>query len=240
MIGVVGPADAAEGLVEAISAAVADDVVRLDAAADVPAEGPDLVVAVGERAVSDLARDGVAVPVLAVDAGAGVDSVVASPAPGVVERFLEAGVETRERPVLGVAVDGERVDRGVFEAMLVTSEPSRISEYAVETPGDTDRFRADGVVVTTPAGSEGYVRALEGPVLDDDADGLAVVPVGAFDIRPTVRVVGDDATLSIRVERDEGEISLLVDGVDVGQVAPWRPVTVEVVDAIEMVLPLYG
>lgn len=232
MIGVVGPDDAAGRLVGAIG----DRPVRAGAVRDVLADDPDVVVALGERALSDLASAGARVPVLPVDVGPGIDAVEESRVPAVLERGLGEGFETRDRPVLAVESEEEPAARGVFDATLVTAEPSRISEYAVETPDGTDQFRADGVVVATPAGSHGYVRALDGPVLAADAETLVVAPVGAFAIRPTDRVVGTGSPVSIRVERDVGAVSLFVDGTERRSVSPGRPVTVAVVDELPTVV----
>lgn len=232
MIGVVGPNERAARLAGAIEGIE----VRTGRPDDVLDPAPDVVAAIGERAVVDLVRSDVAVPVLPVETGEGLDAVSLDRAPDVLAGGLESGFRVRARPLLGVALDGEAVGRGLFDVMLVTTEPARISEYAVDTPGHADRFRADGVVVATPAGSRGYARAVGGPVLDSDAACLAVVPVAAFDVRPTVRVASVDATLSVRVEREEGGISLLVDGVDHGPVPPKRRVTVRVADHLETVV----
>ncbi|WP_394351524.1 hypothetical protein [Halobacterium bonnevillei] len=69
---------------------------------------------------------------------------------------------------------------------MVTAEPARISEYAVETGTErVDEVRADGVVAATPAGSHGYARDADGPLLSRGR-GLAVrrsrgaVPSGAL------------------------------------------------------------
>jgi len=234
MIGVVGPNTDTAGLAEATAGAV----VRSEAVEEVLDADPDLVVAVGEPSLCALVRAGVDVPVVPVDVGEGVASVPADRVPTVLADEGGGGPTTRKLPVFEVAIDGEPAGRGVFEAMLVTTEPARISEYAVWAPGWTDRYRADGVVVATPAGSHGYARTVGGPVLDADAGGLAVVPVAAFAIRSTVRVANSDATLAIRVERDEGDISLLVDGHEQTQhVPPGKPVTVHVTGALEAVLP---
>lgn len=232
MIGVVGPGGAVERLVEAIEGGPA----TAGSAEAVLAESPAVVAAVGEAAVSAVVRAGAGVPVLPVDQEAGLASVPLDRAPGVLERGLAEGFATRERPVVEAAIGGEPLGRGVFDVALVTGEPAEISEFAVETPGGTDRFRADGVAVATPAGSAGYTRALGGPVLDPDASCLVVVPIAAFTVRPTVRVASAEATLDLRVTRDDGDIALLVDGVDHGLIPPRRPLAVRVADALEVVV----
>lgn len=235
MIGVVGPDGPAAELVASIEESGLHDVVTGGAEA-VLAERPDVAVAVGEAAASSLLRAGVDVPVLPVEAGPGLESAAVEGAPALLRDGVEGGFHTRERPVLEAAVDGETRGRGLFDAMLVTSEPARISEYAVATEGWSERFRADGVVISTPAGSGGYARAVGGPILDPDAAALCVVPVAAFSLRPTVRVSDADATLAISVERDEGDVSLLVDGRERRRVPARRSVTVRVEGSMETVV----
>ena len=233
MIGVVGPNEAAVRLAEAVQAAdvaVGDAVTFIDA-------GADLVVASGDDAVQALATGGVDVPVLPVDTDAGLDPVDEAEAAAAVVRAVDGDVEVCTRPVVEIAIDGESVGRAVFEVMLVTSEPARISEYAVRTGGGRDQYRADGVVIATAAGSHGYARAVGGPVLDPDAASLAVVPIAAFAIRSSSRVASADATLTVSVERDEGDISLLVDGDICREVPTRRPVTVRTADVVETVVP---
>lgn len=232
MFGVVGP----DGAVERLAGAIGGATVTTGTAGEVLAESPGAVAAVGERAVSALVDVGVDVPVLPVDLDGGLESVSIERAPAVVEEGLATGFATREWPVIEVAIEGEAVGRGVFDAALVTAEPARISEFAVDTPGGTDQFRADGVAVATPAGSAGYTRAIGGPVLDPGAASLVVVPIAAFTVRPTVRVASAGATLSVSVERDESDISLLVDGGDRGRIPSRRPLSVGVADAVEVVL----
>jgi len=231
MIGVVGPAGQAAELAEAIGGDCTVGDVE-----DVLAARPDVVVAIGEPAASALVEAAVDVPVLPVDAGPGLASVSVDRVGTVLDAGAESGFRTVERPVLEVAVDGSVCGRGLFDAMLVTSEPARISEYAVESAGWTERFRADGVVVSTPAGSAGYSRAVGGPVLDPGSWSLAVVPVAAFALRSTVRVADADAALEASVERDEGDVTLLVDGRERRHVPPRRPVTIRVVGSVETVV----
>ena len=232
MIGVVGPEARAEELVASV-----DGVEFVSGEADeVLGTGPEVVVAIGEPAASALVDAGVDVPVLPVAAGPGLESVPTDRVGAVLDAGAETGFHTVERPVLQATIDGEACGRGLFDAMLVTSEPARISEFAVESGGWAERYRADGVVVSTPAGSAGYSRAVGGPVLDPGSWSLSVVPVAAFALRSTVRVADADATLEVSVERDEGDVTLLVDGRERRHVPPRRPVTIEVSGSVEAVV----
>lgn len=233
MIGVAGPQTAASSLAETLE----HDDVRVGAAPRLVDAEPTLVLALGDEAVSALVRAGVEAPVLPVGAGAGLPSVDVAAAPAVVEAVLDSGGPTVAAPVLTVAIDDDPVGRGLFDVLLVTREPARISEYAVESPAGRDRYRADGIVVATPIGSHGYARTVGGPVLDRGAGSLAVVPVAAFATRASPRVTDVGASLALRVERDEGDISLLVDGADRGSVPTRRPVRVAVDGTVDLVVP---
>jgi NAD+ kinase len=193
------------------------------------------VVAVGAEAVAEQALSDDSSPILPVSvddcAGTAQDTL-----DGAVDALAAGDYRTVAHPVLGVSVDGEEVARGVLDVTLMTTEPARISEYALAA--DDERLfdvRADGVVVSTPLGSAGYGRAAGGPVVAPGA-GLSVVPVSPFSTRASPWVV--PGPLSLSVERDEGEVSLYVDGAEVGQVSPGESVVVERVGTFTCLRPL--
>lgn len=231
MIGLVGPEQATAELAAGLDAAE----VRSGDADWVLEGDPAAVIAVGDEPVTSLVGAGVTVPVLPVDTSEALQPVAPGRVPGVLARGLASGFQTRELPVLESGVRGDQPRRSVFDAMVVTAEPARISEFSVEGPGWADRYRADGVVVSTPVGSAGYARALGGPLVAPGTDALAVVPVAAFARRSRTRVTDPDGPLTVTVERDEGEVTLLADGRSAGPVPTRQPVEVRVVDVLETV-----
>src|ERR1035441_1147893 len=69
-----------------------------------------------------------------------------------------------------------------FEALndVVVSKGdiARMGEFAVELDGKkVARFRADGVIVSTPTGSTAYTLAANGPILTPDVDAMVVTPI---------------------------------------------------------------
>lgn len=233
MIGVVGPDAEGERLADALSETGGSP--RRGSAREVTAADPDAVVAIGEPAVLDLVRAGVGVPVLPVSVGPGLGSVSVERAAAAAGRLVAGDHATRHHPLLGVEADGERAGEAVFDAALIASEPGRISEYAVAADGVVDRFRADGVVVATPAGSHGYARAAGGPLVNPESGAVAVVPVAAFSMRSDVRVADPEAPLSLSVERGEVGVSLLVDDREVRRVGPDEPVSIRAVGGLETI-----
>jgi NAD+ kinase len=201
-------------------------------AGTVLAADPDVAVAAGEPAVVDLVREGVEVPVLPFGAGAGLRSVPALAA-GAVDALFAGRYETVERPII-TANTPAGDQRALFDLMLVTDEPARISEYTVrdgEEPVAT--FRADGVVVATPTGSTGYARAADSPVVAPGTDVVSVVPIAPFATDADSWVLSDDG-VSLVVERDETPVELLADGRPSGSVVPGETVRIGVEGALTL------
>jgi NAD+ kinase len=201
--------------------------VATTAALDIGAfEADDRVLTLGERALIAVGRAAPECPVLPV----GGESLPTGPAladlEAAVDALLAPDPDVVRHPVLTVS-DADR-GRAVLDVGLVTSEPARISEYAITAAGrPVDRFRADGVVVATPLGSRGYARAVGGPLLGPGT-GLAVVPVSPFETQRDCWVL--DGPVGLSVERDDSEVSLVVDDDDVGTVTPGDELVVAVED----------
>jgi NAD+ kinase len=104
-----------------------------------------------------------------------------------------------------------------FEALndVVVSKGdiARMGEFAVELDGKSvARFRADGVIVSTPTGSTAYNLAANGPILTPDVDALVVTPIcpHLLTLRPIV--LRGDACLIVRTEGVPTQGLLTVDG----------------------------
>jgi len=224
-VGVVGGSRA---VLDAVSAGGGDPVGG-DAEAVVAAE-PVAVVAVGESSLVDLVVAGVEAPVLPVSTPGSVRPVAESAVEPAVASVLEGGFDAVEYPLLAaegpVGADGQV--RALFDLALVTSEPARISECAVSNAGErVAAFRADGVVVTTAAGSTGYAWAAGGPVVAPGPRVVAVVPISPFATDADHWVLPADR-VGLAVERDETPVRLVADGRDAGAVEPGCPLEVSV------------
>ena len=215
---------------EAIAAAV-------DAAGGVPV-APDeaasavAVVAAGEAALVDVARRGVDAPVLPVDAGPGTRSVPAEAATAAVEKVL-AG-DCRTEPLSPVRTGTNEV--ALFDVALLAAEAARISEFSIRHRGDRlTRFRADGVVASTPAGSVGYNRAADGPLVAPGTGVVAVVPIAPFRTDDGRWVLAPEE-VTLAVERDETPIEVLLDGRLERTASTANPISLEPAEEIEVLL----
>jgi NAD+ kinase len=99
------------------------------------------------------------------------------------------------------------------EIVVSKGEIARMGEFAVELDGrPVARFRADGVIVSTPTGSTAYTLAANGPILTPNVDAMVVTPIcpHLLTLRPIV--VRGDASLIVRVEGVPEVALLTVDG----------------------------
>jgi NAD+ kinase len=193
----------------------------------------DAIVTVGEAALVSLARHGVSAAVLPAGAVSGVGAVPASAIERGVGSLVAGEFEVVEHPVLG-ATGALAETRALFDLTLVTEEAARISEYTVRSGAATVRqFRADGVVVATPAGSPDYARAAGGPVVGPETGVVEVVPISPFATDTDHWVLADDS-VALRVDRDEAPVELLADGRPAGNVPAGEDVHVRPVDDIRL------
>lgn len=129
------------------------------------------------------------------------------------------------RTMLEAAVWRAGMKLGQFEALneavISKSDIARMGEFAVELDGKSvARFRADGVIVSTPTGSTAYTLAANGPILTPDVDAMVVTPIcpHLLTLRPIV--VRGDAQLSVRVEAVPNHGLLTVDGQNMVELKP--------------------
>lgn len=198
----------------------------------VPAAEADALVTFGERALVETALDGPDAPVLPVDGGAGRHSVSKHELEAALDALATDRVQRESHATLSVTVGDEEVTRALLDVSLMTSEPARILEYSVHADREeVDRFRSDGVVVATPAGSAGYARATGGPILEPGT-GLAVVPVSPFETMADAWVL--DGGLTLVVERDDSEVDLIADGTVVESAPVGTPIEIGFDGTVEL------
>jgi NAD+ kinase len=125
--------------------------------------------------------------------------------------------ELDERAMLHAALwrDGSQYScyEALNEVVVSKGDIARMGEFAVELDGKSvARFRADGVIVSTPTGSTAYTLAANGPILTPDVDALVVTPIcpHLLTLRPIV--VRGDANLKVKVVGIPNLALLTVDG----------------------------
>lgn len=232
-VGILGGGD-----LEAVVREVATEANRESIGGDletVLGQDPAALVVTGRRTLAQLLADPPNLPVVPV----GIPETTAAAVPGAraaVRSALDGRGTVQQAPVLTVETGGQPV-RALYDITLMTVEPARISEYrAVTTDGTTiTHLRADGIVVTTPLGSDGFAHRTGGPLLGRMFEGVAVVPVSPFSVARDRHVV--EPPLSVSVERDEGAVELIADGRRQLEVQKHEPLSIAIGGSLPIVSP---
>jgi NAD+ kinase len=132
-------------------------------------------------------------------------------APGFLEGLGE-GFRVERRMRIEISLDGERLGEALNEAVIVTSRPAKMLKFTVEIDGiPAERFRADGMLVSTPTGSTAYAMSAGGPIVDPRVEGILLVPLAPYLLSSRPMVVAGDRTLRITLE-SEKPARLVLDG----------------------------
>jgi NAD+ kinase len=190
--------------------------------AEMPAWTPELVIVLGGDGTLLAAARVFAstnTPILSVNLGylGFLTEVRLADLYSTLESWCKGCHDLDERAMLHAALWRGGAEHSCYEALneIVVSKGdiARMGEFAVELDGKkVARFRADGVIVSTPTGSTAYTLAANGPILTPDVDAMVVTPIcpHLLTLRPIV--VRGDAQLVVRVEGIPNLALLTVDG----------------------------
>jgi NAD+ kinase len=190
--------------------------------AEMPAWGPGLVIVLGgDGTLLAAARifAGSGTPILSVNLGflGFLTEVRLADLYSTLESWCGDCHTIDARVMLHAALWRDGVIHSTYEALndvvVTKGDIARMGEFAVELDGKSvARFRADGVIVSTPTGSTAYTLAANGPILTPDVDAMVVTPIcpHLLTLRPIV--VRGDASLTVRVEGIPNQALLTVDG----------------------------
>ncbi|MGB6727274.1 MAG: NAD(+)/NADH kinase, partial [Terracidiphilus sp.] len=155
--------------------------------ADLPAHGPGLVIVLGgDGTLLSVARifASYGTPILSVNVGflGFLTEVKLADLYATLESWCDGCHNLDERAMLHAELwrSGEKHSSytALNEIVVSKGEIARMGEFAVELDGrPVARFRADGVIVSTPTGSTAYTLAANGPILTPDVDAMVVRPI---------------------------------------------------------------
>lgn len=122
------------------------------------------------------------------------------------------------------------VDRALVETTLeIDDKPRRLyalNEFALEKRDSSRmiaihawvdehyiaRYRADGLIVTTPTGSTAYALSCGGPIIAPSAQVLCIVPICPHMLTLRPLVVGDTAEITLMLDAESHAASFVADG----------------------------
>jgi len=193
-------------------------------------DGVDLVLVFGGdgtflRAARQL--DGTRPPLLGINMGGlGFLTVLKlSEMDQLLPRVLEGDYRIQKRMMLRAAhVRGiSRMGnfRALNDAVIHMSPGNRLIEFILSLSGeDIGRYRADGLIISTPTGSTAYSMSAGGPVVYPGMDALVATPIcpHSFSLRPML--VGSDKKFEILIGERSGLAALSMDGQDSADIEP--------------------
>jgi NAD+ kinase len=132
-------------------------------------------------------------------------------APGFLEGLRE-GFPVEKRMRIGISLDGEPLGDALNEVVVVTSRPAKMLRFTVEVDGIlAERFRADGMLVSTPTGSTAYAMSAGGPIVDPRIEGFLLVPLAPYMLSSRPLFIASDRVLRITLV-SEKPAKLVLDG----------------------------
>jgi NAD+ kinase len=125
---------------------------------------------------------------------------------------LREGFMVDKRMRMEISLDGKRLGEALNEAVIVTSRPAKMLRFTVEIDGiPAERFRADGMLVSTPTGSTAYAMSAGGPIVDPRVEGFLLVPLAPYMLSSRPVVIAGDRVIRITLE-SEKPAKLVLDG----------------------------
>jgi NAD+ kinase len=133
------------------------------------------------------------------------------------DSYLDRNVGLSSRGMLEVNVGRDGTRLGPFlalnDAVIGAHHISKVIKLGVRISETAlGRYRADGLIISTPTGSTAYSMAAGGPILTPEMDAMILNPICPFTLSNRPLVVPGGETIEIEVEEQTAEIILTLDG----------------------------
>lgn len=135
----------------------------------------------------------------------------------ILEQVLEGKHRISERALLDVQVmRGGNVaerHRALNDAVLTKMTRARIIDFELDIDGGfVCKYRADGVIVSTPTGSTAYSLSAGGPIIYPVLDAFVITPICSHTLTNRPLVVPDSMKLELSFDAGDDPVSLTLDG----------------------------
>lgn len=134
------------------------------------------------------------------------------------DMYREGRLGLSERILVHVGVErqGRIIDEfeGFNDAVVAAAGISKVVRLSVaisETP--VGKYRADGIIISTPTGSTAYSAAAGGPILEPEMKALVLTPICPFTLSNRTIVLDGKRCIRILVEEEQRtKVILTIDG----------------------------
>jgi NAD+ kinase len=189
---------------------------------DLPRHNPDVVIVLGGDGTllsASRAFANSATPIISVNLGS-LGFLTETPLYDLhetLEAFFAGRAHIDQRVMMCVRLvrDGQTIRQWetLNDAVVSKATIARMADFSIEIDGQlVAKFRADGVIVSTPTGSTAYSLAANGPIMMATVDAMIVNPIcpHLLTLRPIV--VPGDVTVTIHIEGVPNQTMLTADG----------------------------
>ncbi|MFO7992146.1 MAG: NAD(+)/NADH kinase [Thermoplasmata archaeon] len=115
-----------------------------------------------------------------------------------------------ERIKVKPMLNGKQRDECTNEIVVHTDRVAKIRGFEIyQGEKLVDRFRADGLIVSTPTGSTCYSMSAGGPIVDPNVDAFIVVPISPYKLATKPYVVPIDQEIRVKLT-EKGKTCLMV------------------------------
>ena len=127
-------------------------------------------------------------------------------------KSLSGGFAVEERMRLSLLRDSMPLGDALNEALIVTTRPAKMLRFSIIIDGVvSERFRSDGLLVSTPTGSTAYAMSAGGPIVDPRIQGFLLVPLAPYLLSARPHLISSNRRLEIRLESSK-PAKLVIDG----------------------------
>ena len=110
----------------------------------------------------------------------------------------------------GQIIDGQRV---LNEAVINKGALARMIDLELKIDGAfVCRYRADGLIVSTPTGSTAYSLSAGGPIVHPSVESLIITPICPHTLTDRPLVVRDSSSVEVSLSGDAESVFLTLDG----------------------------
>lgn len=142
-----------------------------------------------------------------------------------IERLKTGEFKTEKRMMIDITVIDENGNSNTYKALndaVITSGfISRIIDIYAGIENDSIHYRADGIIIATPTGSTAYSLSAGGPVIDSNAECIAITPICSHSLSAKPIILGADRMITVNAfSKKRTDIYLTVDGRKVAAIKP--------------------
>lgn len=130
-----------------------------------------------------------------------------------IQKVLDGNYHIEKRMMLQCKF-GDKVYQALNDVCIIKGVNSKIISIDVEINNSSlDKFRADGIIISTPTGSTAYNLSAGGPVLKPDGNMIAITPVAPHSLYSRPVVVSSSDKIKIKVENCIiNDVVVVIDG----------------------------